>query len=108
MTRVYVALGSNIGDRELTLRSALDLLGAAPGVELAAASAFRETDPVGFLDQPKFLNGAAALETRLSPRELLDRLLAVELELGRTRTGPPLGPRTIDLDLLVYGDTVVD
>ena len=73
-----------------------------------AVSSFRETDPVGFLDQPRFLNAAAAIETDLEPRELLDELLGVERELGRTREGPRFGPRTIDLDLLLYGHEVVD
>jgi 2-amino-4-hydroxy-6-hydroxymethyldihydropteridine diphosphokinase len=90
------------------LRRALDLLAAEPGVELRAVSTFRETDPVGYLDQPSFLNGAAELETTLEPRDLLDRLLAVEGALGRERTGPHFGPRTIDLDLLVYGDETID
>jgi len=68
----------------------------------------READPVGYLDQPRFLNGAAELETTLAPRELLDRLLAVERTLGRERSGPRFGPRTIDLDLLLYGDERID
>jgi 2-amino-4-hydroxy-6-hydroxymethyldihydropteridine diphosphokinase len=68
-------------------------------------SSLRETDPVGpVTDQPRFLNGAAALETSLSPRRLLDLLLQIEAEFGRTRNGPPGGPRTLDLDLLLYGD----
>jgi 2-amino-4-hydroxy-6-hydroxymethyldihydropteridine diphosphokinase len=71
-------------------------------------STFRETEPVGLLEQPDFLNAAAAVDTSLAPRELLDALLAVERELGRERTGPRFGPRTIDLDLLLYGDRVVD
>ena len=104
MTRAYVGLGANLGDREATMRRAIELLGD----EVAAVSSFRETDPVGYQDQPRFLNAAVALETELSPRELLDRLLAVERELGRTRDGPRYGPRTIDLDLLVYGEVVVD
>ena len=104
MTRAYVGLGANLGDREATMRRAIELLGD----EVVAVSSFRETDPVGYEDQPRFLNGAVALETELSPRELLDRLLAVERELGRTRDGPRYGPRTIDLDLLLYGDVVVD
>jgi 2-amino-4-hydroxy-6-hydroxymethyldihydropteridine diphosphokinase len=103
MPRVYVALGSNLGEREQMLRSALEELAAEPGVELVACSSFRETDPVGFLEQPRFLNAAAVLATELGARELLGRLLDVERRLGRTRTGPPLGPRTIDLDLLLYG-----
>jgi 2-amino-4-hydroxy-6-hydroxymethyldihydropteridine diphosphokinase len=104
VTRAYVGLGANLGDREATMRRAIELLGD----EVVAVSSFRETDPVGYEDQPRFLNAAVALEMELSPRELLDRLLAVERELGRTRDGPRYGPRTIDLDLLLYGDVVVD
>ncbi len=104
MTRAYVGLGANLGDREATIRRALDLLGRQPGVAVVAVSTLRETEPVGVVDQPRFLNGAAAVETDLPPRTLLDRLLAVERTLGRRREGPPQGPRTIDLDLLVYGD----
>jgi 2-amino-4-hydroxy-6-hydroxymethyldihydropteridine diphosphokinase len=77
-------------------------------MEVAARSGFRETDPVGVVDQPRFLNGAAALDTELSPRELLEALLAIERRLGRVRDGTRWGPRTIDLDLLLYGDEVVD
>jgi 2-amino-4-hydroxy-6-hydroxymethyldihydropteridine diphosphokinase len=103
MTRAYVALGANLGDREATIRAALAELGLVPGVRVAAVSTLRETDPVGYLDQPRFLNGAAALETTLAPRELLDVLLAVERRFGRTREGlPAQGPRTLDLDLLLY------
>ncbi|HVN62471.1 MAG TPA: 2-amino-4-hydroxy-6-hydroxymethyldihydropteridine diphosphokinase [Gaiellaceae bacterium] len=104
MARVHIGLGSNLGDREAALRGALELLGD----DVVAVSSFRETDPVGYLDQPRFLNAAAALETALEPRALLDRLLEVERELGRTRDGPRFGPRTIDLDLLLYGDRVID
>ena len=107
--KAYVGLGANLGDREATIRRALELLRAQPGISVVAVSSLRETDPVGFADQPRFLNGAAALETELAPRELLDRLLGVEGELGRVRgRGPRYGPRTIDLDLLLYGDEVVD
>lgn len=108
MTRAYVGLGSNLGDREGMVRRALDLLGREPGVEVVAVSSLRETDPVGLVDQPRFLNGAAAVETDLPPQVLLDRLLAVERALGRRREGPRGGPRTIDLDLLVYGDLELD
>jgi 2-amino-4-hydroxy-6-hydroxymethyldihydropteridine diphosphokinase len=108
IVRAYIGLGANLGDREATLRSAIELLGAEPGVEVVAVSTLRETDPVGYLDQPRFLNGAAALETTLEPRELLERLLAVERALGRNRGGPRYGPRTVDLDLLLFGDRVVD
>jgi 2-amino-4-hydroxy-6-hydroxymethyldihydropteridine diphosphokinase len=107
--RAYVGLGSNLGDREQTLRAALERLAENPGVEVAAVSSFRETDPVGpVVDQPRFLNGAVALETSLSARGLLELLLEVEAEFGRSRNGPPGGPRTLDLDLLVYGDEHVD
>ena len=108
MTTAYVGLGANLGPREITLLRAIGLLGSEPGVEVLEVSRLRETDPVGNVDQPEFLNGAVAVETSLSPRELLDALLRVERELGRVRDGTQWGPRTIDLDLLVYGDEVVD
>jgi 2-amino-4-hydroxy-6-hydroxymethyldihydropteridine diphosphokinase len=102
--RVFVGLGSNLGDREASLRAALDALAAEPGIAIASVSSFRDTDPVGLTEQPRFLNAVAVLETELAPRAVLERLLAVERGLGRTREGPRFGPRTIDLDLLVYGD----
>jgi 2-amino-4-hydroxy-6-hydroxymethyldihydropteridine diphosphokinase len=101
--RAYIGVGANLGDRAQAVRRALELLDAEDGVEVVAVSSLRETDPVGFLEQPRFLNGAAAVETELGARELLERLFAVERVLGRTRDGPRYGPRTIDLDLLVYG-----
>jgi 2-amino-4-hydroxy-6-hydroxymethyldihydropteridine diphosphokinase len=108
MTRAFVGLGANLGDRRATLERALDLLDEEPQVVVAAVSSFRDTDPVGLVDQPRFLNAAAAVETSLAPRQLLDALLAVEARLGRTRRGPRFGPRVIDLDLLLYGELVVD
>jgi 2-amino-4-hydroxy-6-hydroxymethyldihydropteridine diphosphokinase len=107
VTRAYVGLGSNLGDREGFLAAALAALGEEQGIVVEAVSEVRETDPVGFLDQPRFLNAVARLGTELAPHELLERLLAVERGLGRTRQGPRFGPRTIDLDLLLYGDEVV-
>ena len=107
MTRAFVGLGANLGERETTLRRALDLLAAEPGIEVAAVSTFRETEPVDYLDQPNFVNAAAELQTELPPRELLERLLEVERRLGRTRDGPRFGPRTVDLDLLLYGDETI-
>jgi 2-amino-4-hydroxy-6-hydroxymethyldihydropteridine diphosphokinase len=104
VTRAYVGLGANLGDRSAMLRTAIEQLRREPDVTLVAVSSVRETDPVGFLDQPRFLNAAAALDTELPARELLDRLLGIERRLGRTREGPRFGPRTIDLDLLLYGD----
>ena len=108
MTRAYVGLGSNVGDRERMLWSALHMLAFNPEVDVVAVSSIRETDPVGFLDQPRFLNAAAAVETELAPRALLDLLLSVERELGRTRDGPRFGPRSIDLDLLLYGEEALE
>ena len=108
MPRAYVGLGANLGDREAALTGAVDALAADPAIEVVAVSSFRETDPVGYPDQPRFLNGAAALDTELGPRELLDRLLAIERAMGRTREGPKYGPRTLDLDLLLYGDLELD
>ena len=107
MTRAYVGLGANLGPREVTLLRAVELLRAADGVEVVAVSQLRETKPVGVVDQPPFLNGAVAVDTRLSARALLELLLETERSLGRVRT-ERWGPRTIDLDLLAYGDEIVD
>ena len=90
------------------MRAALAALDELPGLRVVAVSSFRDTDPVGYLDQPRFLNAAAAVETELDPRGVLDALLFVERALGRTREGPRFGPRTIDLDLLLYGETRID
>jgi 2-amino-4-hydroxy-6-hydroxymethyldihydropteridine diphosphokinase len=107
--RAYVGLGSNLGDREGTIRRAVGLVGERPGIDVVAVSTLRETDPVGFEDQPRFLNGAVALEVDLTPRALLDELLAVERELGRDRAREARwGPRAIDLDLLLYGEETVE
>ena len=108
MTRAYVGLGANLGDRERTLREAVDALGAGEGIEVVAVSTLRETEPVGVGQQPRFLNGAAALDTTLESRELLDRLLDVEQRFGRVRVPGEHGPRTLDLDLLLYGDEQID
>ena len=107
MTVAYVGLGANIGPREVTLLRAVDLLAEADGVEVLAVSQLRETDPVGMVDQPPFLNGAARIDTSLPPRALLELLLQIERSLGRVRE-ERWGPRTVDLDLLVYGDETVD
>ena len=108
MARAYVGLGANLGDRETTIRRAVELLADTVGVEVLAVSALRETDPVGVEDQPRFLNGAAALETTLEPRAVLEALLGIERVLGRVRDGLRFGPRTIDLDLLLFGDETID
>ncbi|MGZ4408178.1 MAG: 2-amino-4-hydroxy-6-hydroxymethyldihydropteridine diphosphokinase [Gaiellaceae bacterium] len=98
MTLAYVGLGSNLGDREATIRRAAGLIGAS------RLSPIVETEPWGYADQPRFLNAAAEVETSLSPRAFLDHLLEVERLLGRERVGPRWGPRTIDLDLLLWDD----
>jgi 2-amino-4-hydroxy-6-hydroxymethyldihydropteridine diphosphokinase len=109
VTTAYVGIGSNLGEPERQIAAALELLTAEDGIELVAVSTLRETEPVGYRDQPNFLNGAAAVETDLSPQALLERLLAIERRLGRVRgDGPRFGPRTIDLDLLLYGDQTLD
>jgi 2-amino-4-hydroxy-6-hydroxymethyldihydropteridine diphosphokinase len=106
--RAFVGLGSNVGDRKAWIRRAVELLRTEQELEVVAVSTVRETEPVGYVDQPPFLNAAAEVKTSLPPRALLDRLLAVEQALGRRRDGPRFGPRTIDLDLLLYGDERVD
>ena len=108
MTRAYVGLGANLGDREGTLLAAVDALAAEDGVRLVAVSTLRETEPVGVGDQPRFLNGVAALDTTLAARELLGLLLAIEQRFGRIRLAGEHGPRTLDLDLLLYGDDEID
>ena len=85
----------------------MELIDRTPGVDVLAVSELRETEPVGAVDQPPFLNGAVALETSLSARELLDLLLDVERELGRVRN-ERWGPRLVDLDLLLYGAETID
>lgn len=108
MTRAFVGLGANLGDREATLRRAVELLDGVAGVSVQKVSPWRETDPVGFTEQPVFLNGAVLVETTLPPRDLLAALLEVERRLGRKREGPRFGPRTIDLDLLLVDGVVLD
>lgn len=103
----YIALGSNLGDRADHLRLATAALHQLGRVE--AVSSFYETDPVGNISQPDFLNAVAELTTALQPEELLAALLRIELEQGRDRSSSPLkGPRTVDLDLLSYGDVVME
>ena len=108
MARAFVGLGSNLGDREGTLRAAVGRLRSLPGTEVLAVSKLRDTEPVGYLDQPRFLNGAVALETELSPQQLLAALLELERNFGRNREAAPAqGPRTLDLDLLLYGEAEI-
>jgi len=108
VTRAFVGLGANLGDRERTIRAALAALDAEDGIDVVAVSTLRETEPVGVGPQPDFLNGAAELETTLTARELLDRLLDTERRFGRVRAPGEHGPRTLDLDLLLFGDEEID
>ena len=101
MILAYVGLGSNLGDREALIRRAAELIGAR------RLSSLLETEPWGYADQPMFLTAVAEVATPLEPRALLDLLLDVERRLGRERVGPRWGPRTIDLDLLLYGDRLI-
>jgi 2-amino-4-hydroxy-6-hydroxymethyldihydropteridine diphosphokinase len=105
MATAYIALGSNLGDRMGTLRAAvqrLETLGCITGV-----SSLYETEPVGYLEQPAFLNAVVALETALAPVDLLRALLGIERDLGRTRSFPD-APRTLDLDLLLVDDVTLE
>ena len=99
----YLGLGSNQGDRAALLRDALVRLDLVPGVRIVALSSLYATAPVGPQDQPEFFNAAAGVRTVLSPHELLAACLGIESALGRLRT-ERWGPRTIDLDLLLYND----
>jgi len=107
--RAYVGLGANLGDREATIRRAVALLDGVAGVTVTSVSNLHETEPWGPVEQPRYLNGALAVETGLGPRGLLGTLLDVEHQLGRAREREERwGPRTIDLDLLLYGELVLD
>jgi len=106
VTDAYVSIGTNLGDRDAHLALALRRLAELPETELVAVSPVFETHPVGPPPQGPFLNAAARLRTRLAPRALLDALLAIEREAGRVR-GERNAARTLDLDLLLYGDRVL-
>jgi 2-amino-4-hydroxy-6-hydroxymethyldihydropteridine diphosphokinase len=105
LTRVAIALGSNLGDREDYLQSAITAL--EPSVHRLRVSTFHDTAPVGVGPQPTFLNATAVGETSLSARALLETLLSVERDLGRERPFPG-APRTVDLDLILYDDAIID
>jgi 2-amino-4-hydroxy-6-hydroxymethyldihydropteridine diphosphokinase len=108
MTTVYLGLGSNLGDRRRNVEAALEALRAHPQITVSAVSAFLETDPVGGPPgQGKFLNAAAEIETDLAPEALLEELKRIERSLGR-RPGPRWGPREVDLDILLYGEEVLE
>jgi 2-amino-4-hydroxy-6-hydroxymethyldihydropteridine diphosphokinase len=103
--RIYLSLGSNVGDREANLNAAIEGLSLVGKVD--AVSSFYETEPVEVTNQPWFLNCAVALDTEKMPRQVLNALLKLEQEMGRRRTQNK-GPRNIDIDILLFGDAVVD
>jgi 2-amino-4-hydroxy-6-hydroxymethyldihydropteridine diphosphokinase len=111
MASAYIAIGSNLGARQDAIRNALARLSEVPGTLVTAVATFRETEPVDAPpDSGRFINGAAAIETDLSPVELLRRLLQIEREAGRMRAEESSirnAPRVLDLDLLLYGDLTV-
>jgi len=104
----YVGIGSNLDDPERQVRRAIEALASMPETRFVRASRLFRTAPWGRTDQPAFVNAAAEIATTLSPRALLDALLAIERAQGRHRDGTRWGPRTLDLDVLIYGDRVVD
>jgi len=101
---VYLSLGSNLGDREANLAAAIEQL--AKLGEVVAVSSFYETEPMEFMDQPWFLNCAVALRTELMPKQFLSKMLSIERDMGRRRIRPK-GPRTIDIDILLFGNSVI-
>ena len=110
MQTAYIALGANISSPAGSPRETLDaaIQHLAELGQVAARSSYYSTEPVGYADQPTVLNAAVALQTPLDPRTLLDRLLEIERSFGRDRShGIPNGPRTLDLDLILYGDLVL-
>ncbi|WP_416413111.1 2-amino-4-hydroxy-6-hydroxymethyldihydropteridine diphosphokinase [Pantoea sp. App145] len=107
MTRVYLALGSNLADPLHQVDAALAALDAIPQTRRVATSSLYRTPPYGPPDQPDYLNAVVALETGLSAESLLDQTQRIELEHGRVRKAERWGPRTLDLDILLFGDTVI-
>lgn len=106
-TTAYIGIGSNLGDRQNHCAAAVAALGSVPGVRVTRVSTWRETAPVGPVAQGDFINGAVRVATSLSARDLLGACLGIERSMGRERRVPK-GPRVIDLDLLLYGDVVLD
>ena len=106
MATVYIGIGSNLGNREDNIRTAVSYMGSIRGVMVRRCSPLHETEPEGGPPQGRFLNAAAELLTNLSPHDLLDELQEIEEQLGRVRT-EHWGPRTIDLDILLYGDQTI-
>jgi 2-amino-4-hydroxy-6-hydroxymethyldihydropteridine diphosphokinase len=107
MERVYIGLGSNLAEPLEQLRDALIALAALPQTRLLAQSSFYASDPLGPADQPRYVNAVAALDSALEPLALLDALQAIELSQGRERKAERWGPRTLDLDILLFGERLL-
>ncbi|MDY5060323.1 2-amino-4-hydroxy-6-hydroxymethyldihydropteridine diphosphokinase [Staphylococcus simulans] len=107
MTDVFLGLGSNVGDRENQLKEAIRLLDEQPGIKVVKVSSFYETEPVGYVEQPDFLNLCVEIQTELSPKAVLESGLAIEQQLHRVRK-ERWGPRTLDIDILLYGDQIIE
>ncbi|MCR4404928.1 MAG: 2-amino-4-hydroxy-6-hydroxymethyldihydropteridine diphosphokinase [Candidatus Acetothermia bacterium] len=105
--RAFIGIGANLGEREEQIARAVGLLARTPGLELLRQASLYLTEPVGGVAQPWFINSAVEVETELGPQELLRRLKEIELEVGRRERGR-WGPREIDLDLLLYGELVLE
>lgn len=108
MTRVWLAIGSNLASPLQQVNAALDALAQIPDTRIAVVSAFYRTPPLGPQDQPDYLNAAVALETSLEPEALLDHTQRIELQQGRVRKDERWGPRTLDLDIMLFGDRVMN
>lgn len=108
MERVFIGLGSNLAEPRQQLRGAVDALARIPETRIAAVSSLYISDPLGPPDQPRYHNAVAALDTSLAPLELLDALQSIELAQGRERKAERWGPRTLDLDILLFGERLID
>jgi 2-amino-4-hydroxy-6-hydroxymethyldihydropteridine diphosphokinase len=104
----YIGLGSNLAAPRIQIEKALQAMAQLPDSRVLAHSRLYRSSPWGFVEQPDFINAAAAIETGLTPAELMQSLLEIERGLGRERDGSRWGPRIIDLDLLLYGSTIID
>lgn len=108
MTRVYIAIGSNLASPLEQVNAAVAALAAIPDSRVIATSSFYRTPPLGPQDQPDYLNAAVALETELQAEALLDHTQRIELQQGRERKAERWGPRTLDLDIMLFGDAVIN
>ncbi len=106
MIRAYIAIGSNLGDPIAQANSAIDALHAHPDMTVVAVSSLYSSTPMGPQNQPDYINAVVAIDTDLAPLALLDQTQAIELEHGRVRKDERWGPRTLDLDILLYGDLI--